>query len=326
MIRRWTTAAFLDDAPLEERRSRAVRTDMRPVDDDALLPDASVVDQVRADSRPAPRDISELYDLLTTFGILPEEELTELNHPDWTGRLYDEERLQTFTRDGRRFIVPADRFGHAGLLFGTRAETPPGLTYERALDDVLRGHLELRGPMDVGTLSRFTSLEESVIDQAFLRYENEGWLFRTKSNGNVLWCERSFWQRMQHYRRRYGGHPVTFTPEQYLSFLVRWQHAHPDTRLEGPGGVEKALSLLEGCSMSVDSWHKVLERRVDGFQQSFLDHLILTGAYVWWRPARESDAGRRSITRHTPVMILSRELLKVLEVPEAPALSHYAQS
>ncbi|MCL6500159.1 MAG: DEAD/DEAH box helicase, partial [Firmicutes bacterium] len=68
--------AFLDDAPLEERRARAVS--LRRVDPElaagpgALDPDA--IEEVRAQARPDVRDADELHDLLQTVTFLPRGE------------------------------------------------------------------------------------------------------------------------------------------------------------------------------------------------------------------------------------------------------------
>src|SRR5690606_35655169 len=67
--------AFLDDAPLEERRARAVavrRTlSIESVQDLGRL-DAEAIRQVRADAWPVVRDADELHDTLLSLGALSE--------------------------------------------------------------------------------------------------------------------------------------------------------------------------------------------------------------------------------------------------------------
>ncbi|HEY8850095.1 MAG TPA: DEAD/DEAH box helicase, partial [Thermoanaerobaculia bacterium] len=58
--------AFLDDAPLEERRTQAVSM-RRAADGDALSAlDAAAIERVRDEARPDPRDADELHDALLT--------------------------------------------------------------------------------------------------------------------------------------------------------------------------------------------------------------------------------------------------------------------
>ena len=58
--------AFLDDAPLEERRTQAVQTrrpgDRSLVDESGAL-DAAAIERVRDEARPDPRDADELHDV-----------------------------------------------------------------------------------------------------------------------------------------------------------------------------------------------------------------------------------------------------------------------
>src|SRR5215472_9776011 len=66
--------AFLDDAPLEERRARAVqlRSTLRTdVANGAGILDPAAIEQISADVWPAPRDADELHDALLTLIIFP---------------------------------------------------------------------------------------------------------------------------------------------------------------------------------------------------------------------------------------------------------------
>jgi ATP-dependent Lhr-like helicase len=65
---------FLDDAPLEERRTQAVMT-RRSTSSDLGLLDANAIERVREEARPDPRDADELHDALLTFGFLFDDEV-----------------------------------------------------------------------------------------------------------------------------------------------------------------------------------------------------------------------------------------------------------
>ena len=65
--------AFLDDAPLEERRTQAVQTRRagQPTSTDDLgRLDAAAIERVRDEARPDPRDADELHDALLGAGFL----------------------------------------------------------------------------------------------------------------------------------------------------------------------------------------------------------------------------------------------------------------
>jgi ATP-dependent Lhr-like helicase len=80
--------AFLDDAPLEERRTQAVFSrragDPSNRGDDLGALDAAAIERVRDEARPDPRDADELHDVLLTVGILRGSEV-EVDSDDATG-------------------------------------------------------------------------------------------------------------------------------------------------------------------------------------------------------------------------------------------------
>jgi hypothetical protein len=88
---------YLDDAPLEERRARAVQ--MRRMLPESVLEevgglDPAAIAQVREEAWPDVRDADELHDVLHTLVALPESGLNSAYRPveilfraiDWTAR------------------------------------------------------------------------------------------------------------------------------------------------------------------------------------------------------------------------------------------------
>ncbi len=80
--------AFLDDAPLEERRARAVS--MRGMVPDKMLGEAGRLDpaaiaELREECWPDVRDEHELHDLLCSLVVVPEEILSIEGAVHWAG-------------------------------------------------------------------------------------------------------------------------------------------------------------------------------------------------------------------------------------------------
>ena len=76
-------------------------------------------------------------------------------------------------------------------------------------------------------------------------------------------------------------------PRGLRRFLLRRQHLHPATRLDGPGGLEAALEQLQGYATAAEFWEsEVLPRRVRGYRTAWLDELLATGRWLW-RTARD---------------------------------------
>ncbi len=148
--------AFLDDAPLEERRARAV--ELRRVLPPAVAAefgrlDPAAIAEVRADAWPDVRDADELHDVLLTLIALPEARAEKISYPaaiaapagpplgyrvarsvaDWSDyfhALAAANRVTRASHQGRSYWVCAER---VASLCG---DLSPGATLETPLPDV----------------------------------------------------------------------------------------------------------------------------------------------------------------------------------------------
>jgi ATP-dependent Lhr-like helicase len=250
---------FLDDAPLEERRTQAVfarRTlDANSVDAlGALDPDA--VGRVREEAWPQPESMEELHDALLWMGFATEEE--SMAWQSWLQQLARERRVAQ--RNGRWFA-----------LDGT---TDPKL--------ILLGRLEALGPLEPADPRLSWDGQEATHLAAL---EQDGAILRTRLGGQTVWCERRLLARIHRYtleRLRREIEPVTAS--EFLQFLARWQHVDPEYQLEGPRGVSEVLRQLAGLEVPAAAWENhVLSRRVRDYRREWLDDLTLSGSFAWGR-------------------------------------------
>jgi ATP-dependent Lhr-like helicase len=102
---------------------------------------------------------------------------------------------------------------------------------------------------------------------------------------------------------------VTCPPGRFVDFLVRWQHAHPDTQRSGRDGLCEVLAGLEGLPLSAELWEPVvLPARVGDYQAGWLDECLATGQWLWVGQG-DADAGPGNLC------FLQREHLADLPVP-----------
>src|SRR6185503_10457660 len=110
--------AFLDDAPLEERRTQAVytRRAFEPTSaDDLGALDAAAIERVRSEAWPDPRNADELQDALLTSGFLTEAEVAATpganSWTEWLGELVHAGRARVvqITKKGPALWVAAER-------------------------------------------------------------------------------------------------------------------------------------------------------------------------------------------------------------------------
>jgi ATP-dependent Lhr-like helicase len=194
--------AFLDDAPLEERRARAVQ--MRRMLPEAVLNEVGKLDQqaiarVRDEARPDVRDSDELHDILQTLVALP----LEMPDEDWRQAIMSwmplaSELLESWRAvrasvvsagDTRRYLVASERAKDFALIFSdAQFETaPPDLpstiaTRDDALLAMIAGWMMHSGPITATALGYRLGLPADV-EKALLRLEASGSILRGNFTG-----------------------------------------------------------------------------------------------------------------------------------------------
>jgi ATP-dependent Lhr-like helicase len=324
--------AYLDDAPLEERRARAVQMRRTIGADNAGVGalDAAAIAEVAAESFPLARDAEEFHDALLTLVVVPPVRDWE----EFFRTLREARRATVLSAGGANFWVAAERLKSARLLYPDSAIAPaiddydrtPTSDQETAATETLRGWLESSGPQTQSSLTRRFALPAGVLEAALLRLEAEGQILRGRftsaaaANGSEIeWCNRRVLARIHRMtlgRLRREIEPVN--ARDFMRFLYHWQHLKPGTQLHGLDGALHIIKQLQGYEISTSAWEgDVLRRRVGKYAPELLDQLCISGEVVWGRlsphPAfddqdRIRNASRRvRPTRSAPVALFLRE-------------------
>ncbi|MFN2581756.1 MAG: DEAD/DEAH box helicase, partial [Candidatus Dormibacteria bacterium] len=317
---------FLDDAPLEERRSRSITLRRGlPVDaHDLATLDSDAIARVREEVQPEVRDADELHDLLLATVVLrPGAQWRELFEQLVAAgravavRTADGEALWSTVerRADVERLLPGTTFD-PDVRFLTEAETTPDADAVAAA--MVRGHLDLLGPVTADILARISTLPADIVSIALARLEGEGAVLRGSFDptlGGEQWCARRLLVRIHVYtqqRLRREIEPVT--AQDFMRFLLRWHHLAPDTQREGRAGLAATIAQLQGYEIPAGTWESdVLPARVTGYHAAWLDQLCLSGEVAWARlrvrePLDEEAAARSSAfpSRATPVTMLMR--------------------
>ncbi|MCU0734995.1 MAG: ATP-dependent DNA helicase, partial [Methylotetracoccus sp.] len=312
--------SFLDGAPLEERRTRAVKLrrglEPRPGGDlDSI--DAAAVARVRREIRPEAANVEEFHDALQLSGFLREE---EGRAADWLPYFDELARQRRATRlilsVEAAFWIAAERWPLVRAVYpGLRAEPPLSLpldldsqAWDRddALVSLLRARLAIAGPVNELSLATQMMISPLEVRTALCRLETEGFVLRGRYTPDDDWCERGLVARIQRYardRRRCAIEPVTAA--EYVDFLFRWQHVHPETRMQGAQGLGAILTQLEGFEGPAFSWESsILPARVENYADTDLDRLCQCGQFSWLR--LRAGSGTRGPIRTTPIVFVPR--------------------
>jgi ATP-dependent Lhr-like helicase len=347
--------AFLDDAPLEERRTQAVITrrglDAKTVDEFGRL-DQGAIDRVKDEAWPEVGSADELHDALLVMGVMP-----EADGGRGKGKGYFEELLQA-GRAGRLLGSPclwvaAERLPMVRAVFPDAVCEPSLVAPEResaktwtradALRELVRGRLEVVGPTTAQAVARELGVPSGDVDVALAALEHEGFALRgqfTPGVSDLEWCERRLLARIHRYtldRLRKEIEPVSAA--DFMRFLFRWQRLAPDARAQGPDGLAAVLELLDGYEIAAGSWETdVLPARLEEYDPLWLDGLCLSGEIAWsrlsaTRTAERGNANKRTgPVRATPISLFRRERgdiwrsLAPASDPAGSALSHSARA
>jgi len=304
---------FLDDAPLEERRTRAVAlrrglpVEARELGE--LDPDA--IERVRVEEQPQLRDAEELHDHLLGAVLYPSQPALARHFESLAaqGRAAAIERGGTalWCATERRRAVEAI---HPGAELHPDVPYPPALAGEAAperqvaIRELVRGHLDRAGPATATSLAAPVGLEISDVRLALADLEAEGFAlrgeFEAKPPGLASedqFCARRLLARIHRYTRdRLRGEIEPVSPADFIRFLLRWQHVTPGTRCAGRKGVSEIVEQLQGFELAAGSWEEgVFAARIEGYQPEWLDAACLSGQVTWGRlsPGAAAAAERR---------------------------------
>ena len=310
--------AYLDDAPLEERRARAV--EMRRVLPQAVLEeigklDPAAIEEVCEEAWPDVRDAEELHDALLTLIAIP----TRSEHAkaisrlpstldsslrSWTPyfeQLVAERRAGIGSVGGARYWVSAERLAAFMQIF-------PAAQFESAMpkleaQDISReeavlasvtGWITHSGPVSANQLSNALGVSVADVEKSLLRLESRGVILRgnftaavaaTNAAGSIEWCERRLLARIHRLTLgRLRKEVQSVSPAQFMAWLLSWQHVTPGTQLLGERGTLEAIRQMQGFEAPANAWERqILQRRIADYDAKVLDQLCLTGAAGWGR-------------------------------------------
>jgi len=313
--------AYLDDAPLEERRTRAVQTRRAGATaHDVGALDQSAIDRVRDEVRPDPRDPDELHDVLLTAGFLLDAEVDRAMCQALAdlGRV-TRARVDTPGRDEHAHAwVATERVPELRAVHPTAAlephVVPPASRAARswiredALVELVRGRMAIVGPTTTAAIAASVGVVDTDVEGALLSLESEGAILRgtfTPGSRVLEWCDRRLLARIHRYTlNRLRAEIAPVSPAEFMRFLFAWQHVEVSSRLSGPEGLRALLAQLDGVELPARAWERdVLPARLERYEPSLLDMLCLSGEVGWAR----LSSGPTQVVGATPIALFLRE-------------------
>jgi ATP-dependent Lhr-like helicase len=339
--------AFLDDAPLEERRAHAVQTRRAgepAAGGDLGQLDPAAIERVQSEACPQPRDADELHDALLASGFLTTDQIDRIP-AEFFAELVSRRRATLATLDGGRSVaVAAERIPeilavHPSAIIPSEITPPPSRvarTWARidALVELLRGRLTTTGPVTSLAIARALSVPDRDVEAALLALEGDGAILRgrfsarsgnsssTSHSGSrtpdpgepsdqIEWCDRALLARIHRYtlnRLRAEIEPVS--PAGFMRFLFSWQHVETADKLTSIDGLREIISILDGFEAAASAWERaILPARMDAYNPQLLDMLCFTGEVGWARVSSPLVDPQKPprLVPATPVALFLRE-------------------
>jgi ATP-dependent Lhr-like helicase len=325
--------AYLDDAPLEERRTQAVMSrrwmDPQSAADIGKL-DPAAIARVREEAWPDASTADQLHDALLWLTFMTAEEIER--EPTWQAlcrELIAQRRVTRLDIGERSVFVATERWPYFQALFpDVKAEpqvvVPAAYAGQRepdeAVREIVRGRLEGLGPTTTARLAASFGASVAAVDGALLALEAEGTAMRGTFDPSLeeatttQWCDRRLLARIHRYtvkKLRAEIEPVQ--ARDFLRFLFDWQRVTPESRMQGPDAVPAILAQLEGFDAPASAWEtEILPTRIAEYEPAWLDEQCLAGRIVWTRLAtRNGDSERGAApVRSTPIALLPRRHVK----------------
>ena len=341
--------SFLDDAPIEERRTQAVQSrryaDPQSADDMGRM-DPDAIDSVRQEAWPSPRNPDEMHEGLSQLGLITEAEVAcNSNWSTWLAAFAQSGRATRMLLpsiealagknhplspavEARAFWVSAEGLPLAQALYPNASmqpfiAAPDGFAAasdnrDELLRELLRSRMGAMGPTSASELAHQLHLSTEEIYAALLSLQSEGYVLQGRFTADAAideWCERHLLARIHRYtlkRLRREIEPVE--PRDFVRFLFEWQHVSAGARVSGPEALAVVLAQLEGYEAPAAMWEaEILPARVNDYSPSWLDQLCTAGRVLWIRlrpPAVDSRSGGGSQSlRSTPILLLPRRAL-----------------
>ncbi len=324
--------AFLDDAPLEERRTQAVKNRrwMSPAEaNDLGKLDTEAIEAVIKEAWPEATSADELHDALLLSGFITAEEGLGNGWEIYFEELVHKGRATILTINKQHSLwIATERVPFIKQVYPNKKLVHEVAIPEKyltnltkgkdALTELIRGRLEIMGPTTAAELARLIGLTTSEINTPLYALENEGFVFRGQFTGTpeLEWCERRLLARIHSYTiRRLRSEIQPVSSADLMRFLFVWHQLEPGTQPEGPDALQQAVLKLEGYEAPAAAWESdILPSRVANYDYQWLDTLCISGKIVWghFLPSTSTNP-----IKTTPISFVSRNNLRAWKYAEA---------
>lgn len=144
---------------------------------------------------------------------------------------------------------------------------------------VIKNFLTHHGPVTKYELMERYGLPSEIITEVLEDLEEQGLVSEGSFVGTKdapQWCWKKILEELHRRSLRSLKEQVKpLSPDRYVDFMLKWQHVHPETQLQGKEGVYKAVKQLQTWEEHITCWERyLLATRVSDYTPEMVDDLI----------------------------------------------------
>ncbi|PHS03288.1 MAG: DEAD/DEAH box helicase [Blastopirellula sp.] len=326
--------SFLDPAPLEERRTRAVAS-RRTLSTSEMKElgklSYEAITAVRSEAWPTVRDADELHDALGSMVVLPEAQGKPWQ-PHFDSLVEQGRAARVLRADCDPLWIAAEQLPVANAAFSDATIEPSiklPASLEKSLEKhearvkIMRGIVPYLGPFTAADLAAQLGMSASNVFAACEAVEAEGVVLRgdfydqaESDTSETQWCDRRLLARIHRLTiqgLRQQIKPVQ--PEIFMRYLLRHHGLIRTTKSNGVRALERTIELLQGFESPASSWEQhLIAARLDDYEADWLDRMLSSGEVIWGRlrPPKITDEDKKSMAslrKSVPMALLLRENL-----------------
>ncbi|NRA36646.1 MAG: DEAD/DEAH box helicase, partial [Planctomycetes bacterium] len=318
--------AFLDDAPLEDRRTRALQQRRHfSIDDfkDLRQLDPKAIEQVRTEAWPTVRDRDELHEALLCMGLIHHSELAPWQQ--YAEQLTHDQRASLCQLDGEDFLCPAEFIPMLAMVYSDRINFIQDINVpqefhqkwdgDKACSFLIRARVAVKPMVEARLIADYLHIPLAMVELQLQAVETEGELLQgtfteNAVSGNIVeWCERRMLLRVHNMTiegLRERIKPVKVA--DFMRFLFRYQGLQGQ-RNDRQGLID-TLVQLQGFETAAGEWEsEILASRIEDYKGQYLDDICANGMIMWGRmQASHIDAhSQLQVNRIVPLSLCMRE-------------------
>ncbi|MDP6504579.1 MAG: crosslink repair DNA glycosylase YcaQ family protein, partial [Planctomycetota bacterium] len=174
------------------------------------------------------------------------------------------------------------------------------VSVDEARLSVIERYLKCRGPVTLYELANHTGWPAGTVERILSKLVDAGSVAQgvyRSDKPRPQWVNKANLEGIHQLTLGYLKRELAAcAPYEVVDFMIRWQHLHPTTRLEGLDGLRQVIRQLQGFELLIGAIEpEMLAGRIRDYSPQMLERLIASGEVSWQRVGDGVKRGRATL-------------------------------